>query len=348
MSNKPIIIVTGGCGYIGSHTCIELANYFELVIIDNLKNSSQQSINKVEKLISQKIIFYKEDLLNIEALDIIFAKHNPYAVIHFAGLKSVNESIKMPLVYYQNNINSTLNLLEIMKKYKCFNLIFSSSATVYGNKISPLKEDMVIGEGITNPYGQTKYMIEKILEDICISSSHWNIISLRYFNPVGAHPSGLIGENPNDIPNNLMPFILKVAINNNTDINLGAQYNELKIFGGDYSTKDGSCERDFIHVTDLAKGHVAALQKIDKLVGYNIFNLGTGTPVSVLKIINEFETINKVTIPHKLSDRRPGDLEVSFCDPEYTEKILHWKTEKSLKDICVDAWRFQKLNPRGF
>lgn len=348
LSDKPNIIITGGSGFIGSHTCVELGKYFQLVIVDNLYNSSQQSLQKVEELMTGKVMFYQEDLLNLDRIDSIFSIHKPYAVIHFAGLKAVGESIQEPLFYYQNNLNSTLNLLEVMKKYQCFNLIFSSSATVYGNQQSPLKENMTIGHGITNPYGQTKFMIETILKDVCVSDSQWSIISLRYFNPVGAHSSGIIGENPNDIPNNLMPYILKVAINNNTDTNLGKQFDQLKIFGSDYSTQDGTCERDFIHVVDLAKGHLAALQKINQLTGYNVFNLGTGKPVSVLTMVTNFEKVNQVKVPYLFTDRRPGDLEVCFCDPEYTRKILDWKTEKTLEDMCLDAWKFQKLHPEGF
>ena len=348
ISDKLTIIITGGCGFIGSHTCVELSKNFELVIIDNLNNSSQQSLRKVEEITSKSVIFYQEDLLNLDKIDSIFAKHQPYAVIHFAGLKSVGESIQNPLFYYQNNLNSTLNLLEVMKKYKCFNLIFSSSATVYGNHQSPLNEKMDIGQGVTNPYGQTKFMIERILRDVCVSQDQWTIISLRYFNPVGAHPSGLIGENPNDIPNNLMPYILKVAINNNTKTNLGKQFDQLKIFGSDYNTTDGTCERDFIHVVDLARGHLAALQKMNQLTGYHVFNLGTGKPYSVLKLVTTFEKVNQVKIPYLLYHPRPGDLEVCYCDPEYTQKILDWTTEKTLEDMCLDAWKFQKLNPQGF
>ena len=348
LPDKPTIIITGGSGFIGSHTCVELGKDFQLVIVDNLYNSSQLSLQKVEELMTEKVIFYQEDLLNLDKIDSIFAIHKPYAVIHFAGLKAVGESIQKPLFYYQNNLNSTLNLLEIMKKYQCFKLIFSSSATVYGTQQSPLKEDMNIGQGVTNPYGQTKFMIERILKDVCVSDSQWSIISLRYFNPVGAHPSGLIGENPNDIPNNLMPYILKVAINNNTDTNLGKQFDQLKIFGSDYSTQDGTCERDFIHVVDLAKGHLAALQKINQLTGYHVFNLGTGKPVSVLTMVTTFEKVNQVKIPYLFTDRRPGDLEVCFCDPGYTQKNLDWTTEKTLEDMCLDAWRFQKLHPEGF
>ena len=346
--SKPTIIVTGGAGFIGSHTCVELSEKYEIVIIDNLCNSNKNVLDKINQLTNQDIIFYEEDLLKSDKLDRIFEKHKPKAVIHFAGLKAVGESIKKPICYYQNNLISTLNLLAAMKKHECYNLIFSSSATVYGSQISPLKEDMIIGNDVTNPYGQTKFMIEVILKDLCKSDSSWNIISLRYFNPVGAHESGLIGENPNDIPNNLMPFILKVGVNNNTEHYLGSQFDKLNIFGNDYLTKDGTCERDFIHVIDLAKGHLAALDKISGLNGYNIFNLGTGKSTSVLHMVETFKQVNKVDIPYEFSPRREGDIEVCFCDPYYTETNLDWKTEKTLDDMCRDAWKFQSLNPNGF
>ena len=346
---KQTIIVTGGTGFIGSHTCVELSETYEIIVIDNLCNSNKNVIDKINQLTNQKkITFYQEDLVNIDKLNNIFNRHKPYAVIHFAGLKAVGESLQKPIYYYQNNLISTLNLLEIMKKYECYNIIFSSSATVYGTQISPLKEDMVIGSGVTNPYGQTKFMIEVMLKDLCKSDSKWNIISLRYFNPVGAHESGLIGENPNDIPNNLMPFVLKVGIHNNTQNNLGNQFEKLNIFGNDYSTKDGTCERDFIHVVDLAKGHLASLNKMNELNGYNIFNLGTGNPTSVLEIIETFKRVNKVVLPYEFVPRREGDLEICYCDPSHTENILKWKTEKSLDDMCKDAWKFQLLNPNGF
>lgn len=347
MSHKPTIIVTGGAGFIGTHTCIELAKSFKLVVIDNLHNSNKNAILKTEEIANTRITFYEEDLLNKTSLDTIFETHRPYAVIHFAGLKAVGESVQKPLFYYENNIVSTLNLLDVMRKYDCYKLIFSSSATVYGSQIAPLTETMTIGNGVTNPYGQTKFMIEVMLKDLCKSDTRWNIIALRYFNPVGAHESGLIGENPNDIPNNLMPFVLKVGINNNTDIDLGSQYNELKIFGSDYNTKDGTCERDFIHVVDLAKGHYAALKKIDDLNGYHVFNLGTGKPTSVLEIVNSFQEVNDVIIPHTFTPRRDGDLETCYCDPSHTYNILEWKTEKTIEDMCKDAWKFQRLNPNG-
>jgi UDP-glucose 4-epimerase len=346
---KPTIIITGGTGFIGSHTCVELMNSYNLIVIDNLLNSKKEVIDKI-KQITQKdnIQFYNFDLLDKKQLDIIFQKYNPYGVIHFAGLKAVGESVKKPCYYYQNNLISTLNLLEVMEKNNCFKLIFSSSATVYGSQKSPLKEDFTIGQNVTNPYGQTKAMIEQILKDMCVSNNKWNIVSLRYFNPVGAHRSGLIGENPNDIPNNLMPYVLKVAINNNTTFNLGEQFNHLKIFGNDYKTYDGTGERDFIHVVDLAKGHVSALNKMVDFNGYNVFNLGTGNPTSVLELVKTFENSNNVKIPFVYTERRQGDLDICFCDPEYTYRILNWKTEKTIEDMCRDAWYFQKLNPTGF
>jgi UDP-glucose 4-epimerase len=345
-SNKETIIITGGTGFIGSHTCVELAGLYNIVIIDNFSNSHRGVVSKLKTLVGD-FILYDEDVLNYEKIDNLFQEHKPKAVIHFAGLKAVGESISKPLKYYENNLVSTLNLLKTMEKHKCYNLIFSSSATVYGNQKSPLDETMNIGQGITNPYGETKFMIETILKDMCKSNPNWNIISLRYFNPIGAHHSGLIGENPNDIPNNLMPFILKVGINNNTEYNLGPQFNELNIFANDYNTNDGTCMRDFIHVVDLAKGHLAAIRKIDQLSGYSIFNLGTGKPTSVLELVETFKNVNNLTIPYKFSERRQGDIDICFCDPSHSYKILEWKTEKTLDDMCIDSWKFQKLNPKG-
>ena len=319
---KPTIIITGGTGFIGSHTCIELMDSYNLVVIDNLLNSKKEVIDKVKQITKKENIeFYNFDLLDKTQLNAVFQKYNPYGVIHFAGLKAVGESIKKPCYYYQNNLISTLNLLEVMEKNNCFKLIFSSSATVYGAQKSPLKEDFTIGQNVTNPYGQTKAMIEQILKDMCVSNNKWNIVSLRYFNPVGAHSSGLIGENPNDIPNNLMPYVLKVAINNNTTYNLGEQFNYLKIFGNDYNTSDGTGQRDFIHVVDLAKGHVSALNKIHELNGYNVFNLGTGNPTSVLELVKTFENSNNVKIPFVYTQRRQGDLDICFCDPDYTYRV---------------------------
>ena len=351
--NKKNIILTGGSGFIGSHTYLELINNYNVIIIDNLLNSNIKVIDKLKQLTkseSSAVIFYQEDLLDKPKIDHIFNIHKPYAVIHFAGFKAVGESVKKPLYYYQNNLISTLNLLEVMEKYNCYNLIFSSSCTVYGNQTSPLFEELEIGKGITNPYGQTKYIIECILKDMCVSNKNWNIISLRYFNPVGGHSSGLIGEDPNDIPNNLMPIILKVATNNNTEYNLGSNYDKLNIFGNDYNTRDGSCIRDYIHVVDLAKGHVKALHKliefteITKFKGYNVYNLGTGNGISVLEMITVFMKVNNVNIPYIITDRRSGDLPITYCDPIKSEKELGWKAELTLEDICKDSWRFQLNN----
>jgi UDP-glucose 4-epimerase len=345
--DKQNIILTGGLGFIGSHTYLELINDYNVIIIDNLFNSNIKVIDKLQQISNSKlsnIIFYQVNLLDKQKLDDIFNIHKPYAVIHFAGLKAVGESVQNPLYYYQNNLISTLNLLEVMKKYECFNLIFSSSCTVYGNQKSPLLENYEIGKNITNPYGQTKFMIETILQDMHIANNKWNIISLRYFNPVGAHHSGLIGEDPKNIPNNLMPFILKVAINNNTDYNLGSNYDELNIFGDDYNTHDGSCIRDYIHVVDLAKGHVKALYKLSELTGYNVYNLGTGNGISVLEMVNTFMKVNNVNIPYKITHRRPGDLPITYCNPIKSKKELGWKAELTLEDICKDSWKFQQNN----
>lgn len=343
--DKQNIILTGGAGFIGSHTYLELINNYNVIIIDNLFNSNIKVIDKLTAILNKTlsdVIFYQEDLLNKQKIDQIFNIHKPYAVMHFAGFKAVSESVQKPLCYYQNNLISTLNLLEVMEKYNCFNLIFSSSCTVYGDQKSPLLEYYEIGKDITNPYGQTKFMIERILQDMCVSNNKWNIISLRYFNPVGAHPSGLIGEDPKDTPNNLMPLILKVAINNNTKYNLGSKYEILNIFGNDYNTRDGTCIRDYIHVVDLAKGHVKALIKLSKLQGYNVYNLGTGNGVSVLEMVNIFMKVNNVNIPYKITNRRSGDLPITYCNTNKSEKELEWKAELTLEDICKNSWKFQQ------
>lgn len=340
------ILVTGGCGYIGSHACVELLNQYNVIVIDNFSNSSKKVIEKIEKITNNKVKLYEFDLLNEEKIDKVFNENKIDYVIHFAGLKSVSESVSNPLKYYKNNLCSTLNLIEIMEKYGCYNLIFSSSATVYGNSISPLSENSKVGIGITNPYGQTKYMIEQILEDVCKSNKNFNIISLRYFNPIGCHKSGLIGENPNDIPNNLMPYILKVAIQNNTEYHINKKYNHLNIFGNDYDTKDGTCIRDYIHVIDLVKGHVKALNHLRK--GYHAYNLGTGQGTSVNELVDCFITINNVILPYKYIDRRDGDLETVFCNPNKAFNELGWKAELTIKDMCKDTWRFQLLNPLGY
>lgn len=341
------ILVTGGCGFIGSHTCIELMNKgYTVIIVDNLINSSSGVIKKIEKLANGTIVFYEIDMMDKSLLENVFKKHNIYGVIHFAGLKAVGESVREPLKYYQNNLVSSLNLLELMKKYGCYKMIFSSSATVYGNSTSPLIEKSNTGIGITNPYGMTKHMIEVILKDFCIANKEFDITALRYFNPVGAHPSGLIGENPNDVPNNLMPYILKVATQNNTDHDIGERYNFLSIYGNDYPTCDGTGVRDYIHVVDLAKGHVKSIDKDKK--GYHVFNLGSGKGFSVLQLINCFQRVNSVKIPYKIVDRREGDLSEVFCSPDKSLKELNWKTELNIEDMCRDAWKFQKNNPLGY
>jgi len=323
------ILVTGGTGFIGSHTCVELLNNgYTVVIIDNLVNSKETVVDKIKQITNKNIIFYEIDLFDRYELLQIFTKHKFDCVIHFAGLKAVGESVNKPLLYYKNNIMITLNLLELMETFKCYNLIFSSSATIYGDQKPPFKETMNIGQGITNPYGQTKYMIEQILKDLCISNNKFNITCLRYFNPVGAHPTGLIGENPNGIPNNLMPIILKVAVKNNSYLN---------IFGNDYDTPDGTCLRDYIHVVDLAKGHVKALNNMD---GYKVYNLGTGNGISVLELINTFIKINKVNLPYKIVGRRDGDLAEVYCDPSKSLEELDWKAELDIEDMCRDSWNF--------
>lgn len=345
--NKHNIILTGGAGFIGSHTYLELMNDYNIIIIDNLCNSNIKVINSLQQIRnskSSKIIFYQVNLLDKQKIDNIFNIYKPYAVMHFAGLKAVAESVNKPLYYYQNNLISTLNLLEIMEKYNCFHLIFSSSCTVYGNQKSPLSEDNEIGKDITNPYGQTKFMIERILRDICTTNNKWNIISLRYFNPIGAHCSGVIGEESAGIPNNLMPYILKVAINNNTKYHLGSNYDKLNIFGNDYDTQDGTCIRDYIHVVDLAKAHIKALHKLSELNGYNVYNIGIGYGISILEVVNIFMKVNNVNIPYKITDRRPGDLPITYCNPLKSEKELEWKAELTLKDMCKDSWNFQLKN----
>ena len=352
------VLVTGGTGFIGSHTCVELLHHYNIVVVDNLANSKRDVIDKIKQICSKnnnQLTFYETDLLDKEKVSHIFEKYRPYAVIHFAGLKSVNDSIKNPGNYYQTNLISTLYLLEIMQLHNCKNLIFSSSATVYGKQKSPLCETAIVGQNITNPYGQTKYMIEKILRDFCISDKELNIIALRYFNPVGSHPSGYIGENPNDTPNNLMPYVLKVAAannvehkrlqkfvcndnnnnNNENENNISTPFKELMIFGNDYDTPDGTCQRDFIHVVDLAKGHVAALQKIEELKHFHVFNLGTGTPTSVLEMVEMCKKVNNIKIPYRFGPRREGDIDVCYCDPKYTFNMLDWKTEKTLKEMCI-------------
>ena len=330
------ILLTGGTGYIGSHTAVELIKKGkEIVIVDNLVNSKEDVIDKIEKITGKRPKFYKVDILDKQSLDSVFDENNIEAVIHFAGLKAVGESVKKPIEYYHNNITGTLVLLEVMRKHACKKIVFSSSATVYGNPGTP-KYVETMGRGTTtNPYGTTKAMIEKILEDTYVADTEWKIAILRYFNPIGAHESGLIGDNPNGIPNNLMPYIQKVAI---------GKLEKLHIFGNDYNTKDGTGVRDYIHVVDLALGHIKALEKLEITDGLEIYNLGTGIGYSVLDIVNTFEKVNDIKIPYVIDERRPGDLDEYYADATKAECELGWKTTKSLEDMCRDSWRYIKNN----
>lgn len=325
------VLVTGGAGYIGSHTVVELLNAgYEVIIIDNFSNSNPKVLDNIKKITNKSFKFIEGDLLDKNLLDDIFKNNNIDIVIHFAGYKSVGESVKMPLLYYDNNLISTIYLLEIMEKYKVYNLVFSSSATVYGKpKKLPITEDMDLHT--TNPYGTTKLMIEMILKDLSFSNDKWSISILRYFNPIGAHSSGLIGEYPNGIPNNLMPYICKVAI---------GELSELKVFGDNYNTKDGTGVRDYIHVVDLAQGHVSAIEYALKNKGVEVFNLGTGVGYSVLEIINSFENINNVSIPYKIVERRPGDISECYADTSKAQKMLNWSAKKTINDMCYDAYQF--------
>ena len=327
------VLVTGGTGYIGSHTAVELLNNnHEVIIADNLCNSSKEVLNKIEKITGKKCKFYEVDIRDKNALRKIFEDNKIEAVIHFAGLKAVGESVEKPLEYFDNNVNGTIKLLEIMKEFNCKKIVFSSSATVYGdNGNSKYSEEMGRGKP-TSPYGATKAMIEVILESLYNSDQEWKISILRYFNPIGAHESGLIGENPNGIPNNLMPYIQKVAT---------GELEKLHIFGNDYNTKDGTCIRDFIHVVDLAVGHIKALN-ILKRPGVFIHNLGTGCGYSVLDVVNTFERVNNIKINYEFTQRRAGDLEEFYADPSKAEKELGWKAKRGIEEMCKDAWNFAK------
>jgi UDP-glucose 4-epimerase len=340
------ILLTGGLGFIGSHICVELLTLGHcVVIIDNLSNSSVTVLDSIRTITGLTPAFYQLDARD-PGIRIVFDNHRIDSVIHLAGLKSVNESIRCPIKYYDQNINSTLNLLQVMEKYECHDLIFSSSATVYGSANVPLTEQSIIGQGITNPYGETKFMIEKMLMSVSESDSKWNIVSLRYFNPIGAHDSGLIGENPNDIPNNLMPYIMRVAAkNNNQNSSLSDAYNKLNIFGNDYKTSDGTCSRDYIHVVDLALAHVKSLQYIQcNDNGYNYFNIGTGKGTSVLDLVNTFASVNNCILPYEFTDRRTGDLPIIYCDNSLAMNVLEWKPLKTLQDMCMDSWNYQNKN----
>ena len=334
------ILVTGGAGYIGSHTCVELLNAgYDIVVLDNFYNSSRESLVRIAELTGKRFAFYECDIRDEAGLSHIFEKESIESVIHFAGLKAVGESCGMPLEYYDNNVGGTVTLCRVMRKYGCKKIVFSSSATVYGqNNPSPLTEDMPAG-GTTNPYGTTKYMIELILTDLCRSDSEWSVCLLRYFNPIGAHESGRIGESPNGIPNNLMPYVSQVAV---------GKLPRLNVFGADYPTKDGTGVRDYIHVVDLSIGHIRAVEHVMENRGCDIYNLGTGTGYSVLDIVKTFERVNGVEIPYEIVGRRPGDIAVCYSDPSKAERELNWKAEKNLEDMCRDSWRWQKMNPDGY
>ena len=331
------ILLTGGMGYIGSHTAVELINAGkDIVILDNLVNSKRDIIDKIEQITGKEPKFYEADILDKEALDKVFEENDIEAVIHFAGLKAVGESVEKPLEYYYNNITGTITLLEVMKKHNCKTLVFSSSATVYGNPGTPKYVETMGRSTPTNPYGATKAMIEKMLEDLFSSDNSWKITILRYFNPIGAHESGLIGDDPNGIPNNLMPYIVKVA---------NGTLKELTIYGDDYETKDGTGVRDYIHVVDLAKGHIKALEKLENIDGgIKTYNLGTGTGYSVLDIVNTFEKVTGQNVPHKIGERRPGDVAACYADPSKAEAELGWKATKTLEDMCMDSWRYVEKN----
>ncbi len=333
------ILITGGAGYIGSHTCIELLNSgYDVIVVDNFSNSKRESLNRVQQITGKKLILYELDLLNRGGLENVFIENTFDAVIHFAGLKSVGESVQIPLKYFHNNITGTLILCEVMQKYNIKKIVFSSSATVYGMKnTSPLTEDLPLST--TNPYGRTKLMIEQMLKDVFMADNSWSIALLRYFNPIGAHVSGRIGEDPNGIPNNLMPYITQVAV---------GKRDKLSIFGSDYNTHDGTGVRDYIHVVDLAKGHLKALEKVSNTTGVEAYNLGTGVGYSVLDVVYNFEKATGKKIPYILTDRRPGDVDTCYADPTKAKNELGWVAEMSLEDMCRDSWRWQFNNPDGY
>ena len=334
------ILVTGGAGYIGSHTVVELQNAgHEAVVLDNLSNSSEKVLKRVEKLTGKAVPFYKADILDREALEKIFEAEKPDAVIHFAGLKAVAESVQKPWEYYENNISGTLTLVDVMRRHDVKNIIFSSSATVYGDPaFVPITEECPKGQ-CTNPYGWTKSMLEQILTDIQKADPAWNVILLRYFNPIGAHKSGTIGENPNGIPNNLMPYITQVAV---------GKLPQLGVFGNDYDTHDGTGVRDYIHVVDLALGHVKALKKIQENAGLKIYNLGTGVGYSVLDVVKNFEAASGVRIPYVIKGRRPGDIAACYAQAALAKEELGWEAQYGIREMCADSWRWQSQNPNGY
>ena len=333
------ILVTGGAGYIGSHTCLELLHAgYEIIVVDNLCNSKEESLRRVQELTNKKLIFYKVDLLDRDHLEEIFENHPFHAVIHFAGLKAMGESVNIPLEYFHNNVSGTLNLLQIMKKHNVRNIVFSSTAGVYGEvKIVPITEEFPLS--VLNPYSRTKLMIEDILRDLFVAEPEWNIALLRYFNPVGAHHSGRIGEDPNGIPNNLMPYVAQVAVGKRPFV---------RVWGNDYPTSDGTGVRDYIHVMDLANGHVKALEKLITNPGLETYNLGTGRGYSVMEVLSAFEKACQHKIPYKIMDRRPGDAAISYADPTKANRELKWFAQNTMEDMCMDAWRWQSQNPNGF
>ncbi len=332
------ILVTGGAGYIGSHTCVELLNSgYDVVVFDNLYNASKESLRRVEKITGKKVKFYEADMRNKAVMEKIFAENKIDAVIHFAGLKAVGESVQKPLMYYDNNISGTLVLLEVMGKAGCKKIVFSSSATVYGDpERLPIDEECRLS--VTNPYGSTKLMLENIMRDLHVADNSWNIILLRYFNPVGAHESGLIGENPRGIPNNLTPYIAQVA---------GGKLKEINVFGNDYPTPDGTGVRDYIHVVDLAKGHIAALDKV-RTSGVHVYNLGTGNGYSVLDVIHAFEKACGKKLPYKICPRRAGDIASCYARADKALKELGWKAELGIEEMCASLWKWQTMNPDGY
>lgn len=328
------ILVTGGTGYIGSHTCVELLQKgYEVVVFDNLYNSKIDVVDKIKEITGKEITFYKADMCDKESMRPVFEENTIDAVIHFAGLKAVPESVAKPLLYYKNNIGGTLNLCELMNEYNCKRIIFSSSATVYGSpKTVPITEDFPLST--TNPYGSTKLMLEGILSDFCVSDKDWSVVLLRYFNPIGAHESGLLGDNPNGIPNNLMPYIMQVAV---------GKLPELGVYGNDYDTPDGTGVRDYLHVMDLARGHVNAVEKVTTATGVNIYNLGTGNGYSVLDIVKAFEKASGVHIPYSIKPRRPGDIATCYANPKKAKEELGWEAQYDLHRMCLDSWRYAKM-----
>lgn len=333
------ILITGGCGYIGSHTCVEMVKAgHDVVVLDNLYNSKTEALRRVEELCGRKLPFYQADIRDEEALRRIFRENDIEAVIHFAGLKAVGESVQKPLLYYDNNLSGTITLCRVMNECGCKRIVFSSSATVYGNNPIPYTEQMPTG-GVTNPYGRTKYMIEEILKDICVSDPEWTAVLLRYFNPIGAHESGRIGEDPNGIPNNLMPYILQVAV---------GRREKLSVFGDDYNTPDGTGVRDYIHVVDLALGHVRAVEYARTHTGAEAINLGTGIGTSVLELVHAFEKAYGKELPYVIAPRRAGDLDAYYADPQKAKELLGWQAQRDVDDMCRDSWRWQSQNPQGY